>query len=781
MVKSLNNIPIFYRVFIAFAVVTIIPGTLIVLLGTYYLNAIQARDVAVHTTFEAQTTAYQQQASLQRMNAFLQAYMAQVFANGNVGDPSMSASAQLIGREIADREVTFGLTLTTYQQDYLVATSEHMQGLRNILLSDNPQTTIIQQQQQTFNTVIQQQWPAYQQLQDQELAILQNLQNPTIQHPPINQAYTQAYTVLFKADEAFLDLNNSWQSLVAIAQTMGEDVTTVGPSQTNPILIATAIALLCTVFVVVAIGTLINFTITQPLRDLTLLTRHIARGDTNARAKLLGRDEIALVASSMNTMLDNIVLLIQEAQSRHDILHAQVEKLMTEVSGVGEGNLRVQAEVTMGDLGVLADCFNYMVEELNNLIVHVKGVAREVRSSTLQTSRRMTQLVQTADVQIQQIAGAATEVEHMANSSRHVAERAEQLYKVAREARQTAYSGREAVHHTVVGIGHIQQTVQTTTQKVLALDERSKEIDDIVVGISAIANQTNRLALDASVQAAMAGENGKAFGAIAADIRRLAEQAKQQLSIIERVVGGFQEDISTVTAAMQEATRETTVDSKLAQEAGSALESIFTVIEHQADEMEGISRVSIQQLQSSGAVVQVIQQVTASTQQSSASTRETAGQMEHLAQLADRLLASVEAFKLRDDSQGQSRRPANGTTVTPVYGPEATPRNPFPPINTPTSNLAWIGNSTNGAINGSSLQPSFAPAQLPFPGQSNGNGTRGATPQPPASQPWGLRERARRQKLQNQKTLPEQAPDWGMSSREWTPRPNDNEDSEFYQ
>src|SRR5262249_39602687 len=206
---------------------------------------------------------------------------------------------------------------------------------------------------------------------------------------------------------------------------------------------------------VLTIGYIINITITRPLGQLTSLTRRIARGETGARARIVGRDEIYLVATSMNNMLDNIVRLIQETQGQRDVLQGQVEKLVSEVSGVGDGDLRVQAEVTADALGVLADSFNYMVEELGSLVVRVKMEAREVGESISLTSDRMNELVETADRQIQQIAAAAIEIEHMAQTSQQVANRAQALASSAREARMSAQGGRQAVQQTVEGISRI--------------------------------------------------------------------------------------------------------------------------------------------------------------------------------------------------------------------------------------------------------------------------------------------------------------------------------------
>src|SRR5712692_6704212 len=657
MYRSITNMPIFRRLLIAFALAAVVPGIVIVLLGTNYVSQLTARGQAVKTAFNAQNTAYEEQINLQRMNALLQARHAEVFASlgGSVQDPSMNASGQLINNDILARETDFDQTLVKYQQDFELATSPNMSAIRTILLSDDPTSTIISDQQAILNTVMQRQWPAYKKLQDEELALL---------HPKTGKPfYPAAYKKLFDANAEFTNLRNSWQRVVNIAENMGEVVTAVGPSQVNPIVIDDVIAFLATTVVVLFIGYIISVTITRPLGQLTTLTKRIARGETSARARIRGRDEIHLVATSMNNMLDNIVRLIQETQAQRDSLQAQVEKLVSEVSGVGEGDLRVQAEVTADALGVLADSFNYMVEELGSLVVRVKMVAQEVENSTTMTFERMTQLVKSADIQIEQIAEAAIEVVHMADSSRNVAERAQVLFAVAREARPTAETGRESVQQTVEGMERIHVYVQDTSSKVQTLGERSREINNIVEVIANIAHQTNRLALDAAIQAAMAGENGKGFGAVAADIRRLAERAKDQASMISRIVRSVREDIGAVAVSMRDTERETSVGAQLAQEAGSSLVSIFGVVERQASEIEAINRMAAQQLQSSSAVVQIMQAVSDSTQHSSTNTRDAAENMERLARLAEQLLASVEAFKLRENLNYYA--PMGNMTITP--------------------------------------------------------------------------------------------------------------------
>ncbi len=640
MFRSISSMPIFRRLFLAFVLAALIPSIVIATLGSTYISALSARGQAEQASYEALDASAAQLGNLQRMNALLQA----LFTDTGT-DSAMTTLNHHINNDILALKHAFDQGTVQYQQNYQIATSPNMSSVHSILLSDDPSDQLSKNQQRTLALVLGQktsavpgQWPAYEQAQEQERLGLQ-----------AHKSLAKVQQLLDAANAKYQPLLQSWQHLVDLTKGAGSLVAGVSSAQTNSIILGTVIALLSTIMVVVVIGYILNLTITRPLRQLATLTRRIAKGETAARARLIGRDEIYMVATSMNNMLDNIVRLIQETQSQRDILQGQVEKLVSEVSGVGEGDLRIQAEVTADALGVLADSFNYMVEELGSLIVRVKMVAHEVENSTALILDRMTQLVENGDIQIRQIAESAVEIEHMADSSRRVAERAEVLYKIARETRLHAQSGRESMHLAIEGMGRIHENVQATAGKVQFLGERSREIDEIVAAISNIAHQTNRLALDAAIQAAMAGENGKGFGAVAADIRRLAERAKEEASTIKRIVRSVREDIGAVAVSMQDTERETSVGAKLTQEASSTLGSIFSAIEHQAAEIETINQMTVRQLQSSSAIVQIMHSVSESTQQSSASTRDASQYMERLARLVEQLRASVEAFKLREN------------------------------------------------------------------------------------------------------------------------------------
>ncbi|HLI88743.1 MAG TPA: methyl-accepting chemotaxis protein [Ktedonobacteraceae bacterium] len=674
MLRAFSNMPIFRRLVITFAVATLIPILVILLLGNFSLQQSEIRSQAVQTSFEAQNIATQEQVNLQRMNALIQARFAQVFAQGSLsleGDPS---SGKLTEDDVQALESGFNQALNIYKTRYVIATSANMSTIRNILISDTPDhgQQIMNTQLDALNTVAQTSWPHY-----------QSLVHKVLQDLGANTFYAVAYADFYQADLGFLELKNQWQHVVDTATQMGTTVTKVGPSLTTPLLTYTVVALIFTLLVIIAAGFLINATIIAPLNQLVGLTRRIAHGETRARATIRGRDEINLVASSINGMLDHILRLMQEAQTRHADLQAQIGQMITELSGVGEGDLRINLQATSTELSVLASSFNVMAQELNNLVVNVKILARGVQNATLQVFSYMEQLVDNSDMQIEQITSSTEEVVQVAASSRQLAERSQMLYDVAEEARQAAHRGRRAVQQTVKGMERINENVGATAQKVLMLGDRSREISSVVEVISSIAQQTNRLALDASIQAAMAGENGKGFGAVAVDIRRLAERAKEQTALIGQIVHNVLEDINASAFAMQETRRETANGTQIAQEVGKALEQMFSAVEHQAGEIEATHQVATQQMEASNRIVQVMQRVSDSAQQSSLITRNAVQQMERLARLAGQLLASVEIFKLRENQPQYSAASENGAARRP-----APVRSPLRSISSPSQPLS---------------------------------------------------------------------------------------------
>ena len=219
--RFLRRIRIFRRLFIALAIMAIVPSILGVSLSTFYLSSLQSRSTAVQASIDAQSAAADGQSNLQRMNALLQTRFTQIFAtlSGKVGDASLPNSSGLIGSDIVSRELDFSGTLATFQANYEVATAPGMASIQSILQDDSPQTgpVIVEDQRQAVSEVAGDQglWTQYRQLQDQEVGFLDTL-DPTItgNSPPTTTSqlvsdYRQAYSTLWQGNYIYLNLKNA--------------------------------------------------------------------------------------------------------------------------------------------------------------------------------------------------------------------------------------------------------------------------------------------------------------------------------------------------------------------------------------------------------------------------------------------------------------------------------------------------------------------------------------------------------------------------------------------
>ncbi|WP_376795635.1 methyl-accepting chemotaxis protein [Thermogemmatispora sp.] len=640
--RWISQAPIVRRLFLAAIMVAVIPGIILWLLGHAYIDALNSRSEAVQVSTDAVHVVTTQLANLQHMHADLIALQAQTFVSTNIaGAPNtdLAALRQRLTSEIKSLETSFAQGLASYQHNYLLATSPQMAPIRSLLESEDSTRGLASDQQQTVQRILAGEWERYLQAQDRELAALQS-SGPTAKTSQLLQQANSAYT----------PLENDWTHLVNLTETMGDKVVEVTAPQVTQTAIEITLAAVLIIAVVLLVGTFVYWTIARPLGQLARLTRRIARGDTSVRAPVTGRDEIAMVARSLNTMLDHMVRLIQEIQDQRNALQKQIEALVSDVGGVSQGNLSGRARMTGGTLQIIANAFNYMLAELSSLVMRVKGAAREVAISTTVVVDALARLVETGDQQLQQIARATREIEHIAASSRHIADRANMLQNSTHESLQHVRQGRQAVQQVLEGLKRIYENVQATATKVEKLDEHSRAINSTVEVIAAIVEQTNRLAQDAAALVAYEGESVRGFGAVAADIQRLAERANSQARSIVQIVEGVRQDISAVTSSMRTTEHESAFGAERAQEAGAALETISAAVELQAREIERITDMAARQLQAFTSIVQVMQRLSQATRQMNVNTRQASQHVEALAQRVEYLRRSVEVFRLREGS-----------------------------------------------------------------------------------------------------------------------------------
>src|SRR5215469_7824317 len=395
--------------------------------------------------------------------------------------------------------------------------------------------------------------------------------------------------------------------------------------------------------------------------ELADICRQVASGDRGVRAPVRGEDEFAVLASAVNAMLDGSpiaggLVTTHTSGDTQDAaaLQAQIEKLLQEVSAVGDGDLRVQAEVTPDTLGVLADSFNYMIEELGKVVGRVQSTTLQVTTATRRILDRSAELAQASEQQEGQIAQTTEAVEALATFIQATARNAQMSAETAQEALRNARGGEQSVRQSIDGMMVIRENVQETSKKIKRLGERSQEIGEIVRLIEDIADQTNLLALNAAIQSAMAGDQGRGFSVVADEIRTLAERSSEATKRIATIVKSIQGDTYDAVVAMEESTQEVVQGSRLADEAGRALKQIYGAVDRQTQMIEAIARTANERAQTSEAVAIAMNQISEITRQTTSASQDSAASVSYLSELADQLRASVATFRLPEQQSSDA-------------------------------------------------------------------------------------------------------------------------------
>lgn len=385
--------------------------------------------------------------------------------------------------------------------------------------------------------------------------------------------------------------------------------------------------------------------ITRQLDAITTLFSQIGIGDFDARAPVVSNDELGVLASSLNSMLDNTLALLQSQEER-DQIQQSIQKLMIEIADAAEGDLTVEAEVTTEVTGAIADSFNFLIAQLRTVISRVQDTTLHVSSAASEIQATAEHLAQGSEAQSEQIINTTAAVDEMAASISQVSENAASAATVAQQALTNARQGNSAVVRTMEGMTGMRQQVQETAKRMKRLGESSQEVGEIVQLIADIADRTSILALNASIQAAMAGEAGRGFAVVAEEVERLAERSASATKRIEGLIKTIQIETSEAVGAMEETTREVVSGTTVANEAGAALQEIEGVSVRLAELIGAISQSAKQQARGSESVARSMGEISEVTQQTAAGTKQAAVSISNMAELADELRDSVSTFKL---------------------------------------------------------------------------------------------------------------------------------------
>jgi twitching motility protein PilJ len=387
-------------------------------------------------------------------------------------------------------------------------------------------------------------------------------------------------------------------------------------------------------------------------------------------AALGGLATLGLIAAAvMVTQLHRTVadqrLAAETQRQENDRNQQAILRLLDELSSLADGDLTVQATVTEDITGAIADSINYAVDALRGLVTTINQSAIQLDSATRQTQALSQHLAKASGAQSKQISSATEHAGGMASSVAEVSGNAERAADVARHSVEVAHKGGDAVRRTIDGMNTIRETIQETSKRIKRLGESSQEIGNIVELINDIAEQTNILALNASIQASMAGEAGRGFAVVADEVQRLAERAANATKQIEVLVRTIQTDTNEAVVSMERSTTDVVGGALLAENAGAALEEIEQVSNQIASLVQNISASSRQQTSGAQSIARNMQVLKEISVQTAESTNATSAAIAKLAELSAGLRRAAAGFRLPGSPEAAGAAGASGAYRRP--------------------------------------------------------------------------------------------------------------------
>ena len=390
----------------------------------------------------------------------------------------------------------------------------------------------------------------------------------------------------------------------------------------------------------------------------------LIQGDLTVKVELEKNSEFQELGSSINRAIDKFKLLQKEqilasqeqieAQTAiakkerqvNESIQQELLQFLMNIEGASNGDLTVRAEITDGQIGIVADFFNSILENWRDIVTQVQNTTIQVNASVGENENAIRKVAEETSQQTTQIGQTLSAVEIMTDSIQEVAKNAQTAAEVSRTAALTAETGGETIEETVTSILQLRETVASTAKKVKRLGESSQEISKVISLIEQIAMQTNLLAINASIEASRAGEEGRGFAVVAEEVGELAAKSAEATQEIEEIIENIQEETQEVVEAMEIGTAQVVEGTRLVENTKQNLDRIVSV-SHQIDRLlQSISNATISQAQTSQTVTKLMQEVSQVSSRTSDASSRVSNSLEETVKIARDLEASIGTFKV---------------------------------------------------------------------------------------------------------------------------------------
>ncbi len=383
--------------------------------------------------------------------------------------------------------------------------------------------------------------------------------------------------------------------------------------------------------VMLGIAILLSFfmarTIVRPVHKLVGVADSVAVGDVAVDVDVHSNDEVGALADSFRSM---IAYLREMAGAAEQIAQ---NDLTTQVNPRSEKDL-------------LGNAFRTMIHNLTGVIRQLADNARELVSAATEISSSSEQMSRGAKDQAQQVEQVSTAIEEMSATILETSKNGSNASEAAHKASETAGTGGEVVGQTIQGMQSIAEVVRQSADSIGKLANSAQQIGEITKVIDDIADQTNLLALNAAIEAARAGEQGRGFAVVADEVRKLAERSGKATGEITEMVKGIQAETAEAVQSMETGISQVEKGRELADQAGNSLTEIVSMSQRVMDMINQVAVASEQQSAAAEQISKNVEHIATVTKESAQGAEQSATAAEQLNRQAEGLQVMVSKFKV---------------------------------------------------------------------------------------------------------------------------------------
>jgi methyl-accepting chemotaxis protein len=400
------------------------------------------------------------------------------------------------------------------------------------------------------------------------------------------------------------------------------------------------------VILLITVAFFIYATITNGLLKLEDTIDKVNKGDASARTLMTSQDELGNMGRNFDNLLDERIATLEGKTRENESINNSAINLLQSVFSLSEKDLTSRAEVSDDIVGTIASSVNQFADETAQTLAEVQQIADQVRGAA-EATQQQGLLVQTgADRDRALLESMGVTLGTATRQMNEVAQLSTASGAAAARTSDATKAAQAAVEGTMRGMDSLREVISETEKRFKRLGERSQEISSAVALVNTISERTHVLSLNASMQAATAGEAGRGFAVVAQEVQRLSDSSRQATGEIAQLVSNIQSETNETLITMNRLISDVVSQTELARRAGHEMTQTQTATSELVGLVQQIAAFSAQQQDMAQALQKTVQGMNDGTTQTSTAIAQQTSATNTLVQFAQRLNDSVGQFKV---------------------------------------------------------------------------------------------------------------------------------------